>query len=142
MRTVVQSNHKGDSTEMAERPLSPHLTVYRWQLTMVTSILHRATGAFLAVASILVLWWLYAIAAGPDAYAMVQAFIGSWLGRLILMALAFCTFFHLFNGLRHLMWDTGHGLQIEHAYLFGWIVVALSIVATAVSWYWILGGVS
>jgi succinate dehydrogenase / fumarate reductase cytochrome b subunit len=118
----------------AERPLSPHLGIYRWQLTMVLSIVHRATGVALAVGTIVVIALLLALAAGPEAYAQVRGLCGSWPGLLLLLGWTWALCFHLFNGIRHLAWDAGWGFEIPHAYLTGWTVVALSIVATGLIW--------
>ena len=116
------------------RPLSPHLQVYRWQLTMVLSIIHRATGVALAVGTILLIALLLALAAGPDAYQSVRAFCSSWLGLLLLFGWSWALCFHMFNGLRHLLWDVGWGFEIPRAYLTGWTVVAASLVMTALIW--------
>ncbi|HET7065033.1 MAG TPA: succinate dehydrogenase, cytochrome b556 subunit [Rudaea sp.] len=117
-----------------ERPLSPHLQIYRWQLTMVLSIIHRATGVALAVGTILLIALLLALAAGPDAYQTVRAFCSSWLGTLMLFGWSWALCFHLCNGIRHLAWDTGWGFEIPRAYLTGWTVVAASLVMTALIW--------
>jgi len=116
------------------RPLSPHLQIYRWQLTMVLSIIHRATGVALAVGTILLIALLLALAAGPDAYQSVRAFCSSWLGLLLLFGWSWALCFHMFNGLRHLLWDVGWGFEIPRAYLTGWTVVAASLVMTALIW--------
>ena len=125
------------------RPLSPHLQVYKPQLTSVLSILHRLTGIALAVGTLLLVWWLIAAASGPDAYDTAQGFIGSILGRLLLLGWTFALFYHLANGIRHLAWDTGWGFELATAYTTGWLVVIVSIVLTLVSWvggYAALGG--
>ena len=116
------------------RPLSPHLQVYRWQLTMVLSIIHRMTGVALAAGTILLIALLLALAAGPDAYQTVRAFCSSWLGLLMLFGWSWALCFHLCNGIRHLAWDTGWGFEIQRAYLTGWIVVAASLVMTVLIW--------
>ncbi len=116
------------------RPLSPHLQIYRWQLTMVLSIIHRATGVALAVGTILLIALLLALAAGPDAYQSVRACCSSWLGLLMLFGWSWALCFHMFNGLRHLLWDVGWGFEIPRAYLTGWTVVAASMVMTALIW--------
>jgi succinate dehydrogenase / fumarate reductase cytochrome b subunit len=116
------------------RPLSPHLQVYRWQLTMVLSIIHRMTGVALAAGTILLITLLLALAAGPDAYQTVRAFCSSWLGMLMLFGWSWALCFHLFNGIRHLAWDTGWGFEIPRAYLTGWTVVAASLLVTALIW--------
>ena len=119
-----------------ERPLSPHLQVYRWQITMVLSILHRATGVGLTVGTLLLAWWLLALAAGPDSYAQVQAFNGSWFGRLFLFGWTWSLFYHLCNGIRHLAWDVGFGFEIPNVYKTGWTVVIASAVLTLIAWIW------
>lgn len=116
------------------RPLSPHLGIYRWQLTMLLSITHRATGIALSLGSFLLLYWLVALANGPEAYAQAQALIGSWLGLLILLGFSAALFFHLCNGIRHLMWDFGAGLSREEAYKSGVVVVAATLVLTILAW--------
>ena len=116
------------------RPLSPHLQIYRWQLTSVLSILHRATGVALSVGTILLVWWLVAAAAGPDAYDGVEEFLGSWIGLILLFGWTVALFYHLCNGIRHLVWDTGHALDLESTYLGGWIVLGATGVLTLAAW--------
>lgn len=118
----------------ADRPLSPHLQIYRWQLTSVLSILHRVTGVALSAGTILLVWWLVAAASGPEAYEGVQEFLGSWLGLLLLFGWSLSLFYHLCNGIRHLVWDTGHALDLESSYLGGWIVVGATAVLTLAAW--------
>jgi len=117
-----------------DRPLSPHLQIYRWQITMVLSILHRMTGVALALGTLLLVWWLLAAAAGPEAYATVQGAIGSWLGRLLLFGWSFALFYHLCNGIRHLAWDAGLGFEIKTMTSTGWIVVCASVALTVLAW--------
>ncbi len=117
-----------------ERPLSPHLQIYRWPVTMATSILHRATGCGLAAGTLLLAWWLVAAAAGPEYYAMVQACLGSWLGRLVLLGFSWALFYHLLNGIRHLFWDAGHGYSLPVANKSGWAVIIGSVVLTVLAW--------
>lgn len=117
-----------------ERPLSPHLQIYRWPVTMATSILHRATGCGLAAGTLLLAWWLAAAAAGPEYYAMVQAVLGSILGRLVLLGFSWALFYHLLNGIRHLFWDAGHGYSIPVANRSGWAVIIGSVVLTVLAW--------
>ena len=118
------------------RPLSPHLQVYKPQLTSVMSIMHRGTGIALALGTLLLVWWLVAAATGESAYADVQAFLGSWIGRLMLFGWSYALFYHLCNGLRHLFWDAGKGFELESAYRSGRIVVAASVVLTVAAWVW------
>lgn len=127
---------------MNDRPLSPHLQIYQWQLTWILSILHRIAGVALALGTLLLVWWLIAAAAGPAPFAAAQGFMGSWLGRLLLFGWTVAFFFHLANGVRHLAWDAGLGFELPAAYRSGWTVVALTVVLTLASWiagYWIRG---
>lgn len=118
----------------SNRPLSPHLQVYRPQLTSVLSITHRATGVALAVGTIFLVWWLVAAGAGPDYFTYVQAIMGSWLGLLILFGFTWAVFYHLCNGIRHLFWDAGYGFELETAYKSGWATLAGSVVLTVIAW--------
>lgn len=125
------------------RPLSPHLQVYRPQLTSILSILHRLTGVVLAIGTLLLVWWLIAAATGPEAYDTVQGFIGSIIGRIMLLGWTFSLFYHLANGIRHLGWDAGRGFELGTAYMTGWLVVIAAVVLTLASWiggYAALGG--
>lgn len=116
-----------------DRPLSPHLQVYRPQITSVLSILHRLTGVALTFGTLLLTWWLVAAAYGADEFGYAQAFLGSWFGQLILWAFTFAVFYHLANGIRHLLWDFGWGFEIEQVRLTGIIVVAFAAGATLVT---------
>jgi succinate dehydrogenase / fumarate reductase cytochrome b subunit len=118
---------------MTNRPLSPHLQVYRPQLTSMLSILHRITGVALSVGTILLVYWLIAVASGPSAFATAGAIFGSWIGRLLMLGWTFALFFHLANGIRHLFWDTGRGLDIPTVYASGWTVVIAAAVLTIVT---------
>jgi len=117
-----------------ERPLSPHLQVYRPQLTSMLSISHRATGLALAVGTLVLVWWLVALAQGADAFVAAQAFLGSWFGKLLLLGWSFSLFFHLANGIRHLFWDAGYGFSLKETYASGWTVVVASVVLTVLAW--------
>jgi succinate dehydrogenase / fumarate reductase, cytochrome b subunit len=117
----------------AERPLSPHLQIYKWQLTMAMSILHRGTGLALAGGTIFLVWWLVAAASGDQAFAAADWFLGSWLGLIFLFGWCFSFFFHLCNGIRHLAWDAGYGFEIPTAYASGYVVIAATIVLTLVA---------
>jgi succinate dehydrogenase / fumarate reductase cytochrome b subunit len=116
------------------RPLSPHLGVYRWQWTMALSILHRATGIALAVGTLLLVYWLWAAASGPAAFASASALIGSWFGQICLFGWTASLFYHLFNGIRHLAWDAGKGFELKTAWASGMLVVAAAAVATILVW--------
>ena len=118
----------------ASRPLSPHLQVYRPQITSVLSISHRITGVALSVGTLLLVWWLVAAATGPEAYEDAQEFIGSWFGLLLVFGWTFCFWYHFCNGIRHLVWDTGHGLELPQVYLGGYMVVGASIGLTLLTW--------
>ena len=118
----------------SDRPLSPHLQVYRFQWTMALSILHRITGVALAVGTLLLVWWLVAAASGPEAFATVQGFIGSILGRLLLFGWTLALFYHLCNGIRHLFWDAGYGFELDVAYRSGLVVLGASVALTLISW--------
>src|SRR5437763_14849199 len=106
----------------AERPMSPHLQVYRWQLTSVMSILHRGTGIALSVGTILLVWWLGAASDGPEPYAAVQHFLGSWLGLLLLFWWSLSLYYHLCYGIRHLIWVCCYGSDLIGVYTGGLIV--------------------
>ncbi|HYD06874.1 MAG TPA: succinate dehydrogenase, cytochrome b556 subunit [Reyranella sp.] len=116
------------------RPLSPHLQIYKPQLTSVLSILHRATGIALTVGALYLAVWVMCAAAGPRAYGVFQDFNTSILGRIVLAGWLFSGFYHLCNGIRHLFWDAGYGFELKDAYRSGWIVVAVSLIATVLSW--------
>jgi succinate dehydrogenase / fumarate reductase cytochrome b subunit len=117
-----------------ERPLSPHLQVYAWQVQMVTSILHRATGVVLVLGSLLIVWALLALAAGAEHWAGFAAFARSPLGFLILFGWSWAFAFHLVNGIRHLMQDAGLGYAVETFVRTSWISVVGSLVLTALIW--------
>ena len=117
-----------------ERPLSPHLQVYRPQITSVLSISHRATGVLLAAASVLLVIWLVAAASGPEAYAGVEGLFTHWAMRLVLIAISLSFFFHLCNGIRHLAWDAGWGFEIQQVITSGWAVVITSLLLTLGFW--------
>ena len=125
------------------RPLSPHLQIYRWQFTMLLSILHRITGVGLGLGTILLVYWLASAAAGPAAFAGAQAFVGSWFGILLLLGFSLALFYHLSNGIRHLFWDAGRGFELKTAYNSALGVVAATVVLTAIAWivgFDLLGG--
>ncbi len=116
------------------RPLSPHLQVYRPQLTSVLSITHRVTGVALAVGTLLLVYWLAAVALGPEAYAQAQSVLGSKLGQLLLFLWTWALFYHLCNGIRHLFWDAGYGFEIPTVYKSGKAVLIASVVLTLLLW--------
>ncbi len=114
----------------ANRPLSPHIGIYRWQITMVMSILHRLTGVWLSIGTLALIYWLIAIAAGPDTYAAAQTLFGSWVGQILMWSWAFSLFYHLCNGARHLFWDAGQGFEIRTFYITGYSVWIISAALT------------
>jgi succinate dehydrogenase / fumarate reductase cytochrome b subunit len=120
------------------RPLSPHLSVYRWEIQMVTSIVHRGTGIFLSLGMLLVCWALLALASGPDAFARVGAFCASWLGMLLLLGCTWSLAFHFLNGIRHLLQDIGLGYAPATFVRNGWIVTIGSFVLTALVWVFVI----
>ncbi|MDB5429405.1 MAG: sdhC [Caulobacter sp.] len=116
------------------RPLSPHMQVWRWHLTMLTSILHRATGVALYGGALILAGWAIALASGPANYLFFMTLLGSPLGRVVMFGLTLSIFYHLANGIRHLVWDAGAGLDIKTANLTGAAVIAFSVAATVVVW--------
>lgn len=126
------------------RPLSPHLQIYRPQWTSVLSISHRAAGVANSVGSLLVIYWLVSLASGPDAFARAQAVLGSWLGMIILFLFTFGMFYHLCNGIRHLFWDAGKGFELDTAKRSGMAAVGGAGALTLLLWIVVLattGGV-
>ena len=116
------------------RPLSPHLQVYRLPFPALLSISHRATGVVLVAGSLVLVYWLAAVASGPEAFARAQALLGSIPGRILLLVFTFSLFYHLGNGIRHLFWDAGLGFELRTVHASGVVVVAAAIVLTAVAW--------
>ena len=116
------------------RPLSPHLDVYKWQVQMLTSILHRATGIALAVGLLGMVWGLLALAGGQDAWAAFAACAGSWFGRLVLFGFSWALAYHLLNGIRHLAQDAGHGFAVPDFVRSSWISIIGSAVLVVVVW--------
>jgi succinate dehydrogenase / fumarate reductase cytochrome b subunit len=132
----------GRSMSTINRPLSPHLQIYKPQLTSILSILHRITGVALAVGSIALVYWLVAAAVGAEAFDRAQGLAGAWYGRLLLFGWAFALFFHLANGIRHLTWDVGLGFDLKTVYVTGWTAVGFAILLTVASFaagYWYMG---
>lgn len=124
----------------ANRPLSPHLNVYRWQVTNTLSIVHRFTGVMLALGALAFTGWLLALAFGPDAYLAVLAVLDSPLGVLLLLGWTFCFSYHLCNGIRHLCWDAGYGFEMPQVRASGTAVVAAALLLTALLWALVLSG--
>ena len=120
---------------MRARPLSPHLQVYRPQITSVLSITHRLTGVALAFGSVLLVWWLVVLAAGSETrYIEVNALLRGPIGLVLMLGWTWALFFHLANGVRHLFWDAGLGFDLATTTRSGWAVVIASLALTALSW--------
>jgi succinate dehydrogenase / fumarate reductase cytochrome b subunit len=131
------------NTTDARRPLSPHLQIYRPMLTMMMSIAHRISGAALAIGFILLAWWLIAVSIGPEAFATVNAFFAGLFGRFLLFMFSWALIHHMLGGIRHLIWDTGHGLDLVSIEVFAWTTIIGSTVLTIALWaagYWLKGG--
>lgn len=122
------------------RPLSPHLQIYRWQITMTLSILHRASGLMLSLGSVFFVYWLLALSSGEVAFAHVQAQLASAPGQVLLVAWSAALFFHLSNGIRHLFWDVGLGFEMPTVRRSGWAVIFATLVLTVLTW-WLAAGV-
>ena len=122
------------------RPLSPHLTIWRWGPHMAVSILHRVTGAGLTLAGLAVLsWWLWAISTGSEAYDKLTAFAGAWYGLVILIGLTWAFFQHLLSGLRHLVMDSGGAFDLPVNKSFAILTMVGSLILTALTWAYLLG---
>jgi succinate dehydrogenase / fumarate reductase, cytochrome b subunit len=121
---------------MSQRPLSPHLFVYKFMYTMSLSILHRLTGCAAAAGFLLFVWWLMALASGPAAYASTMSALNSPLAKLLLVGFTFSFVYHFCNGIRHLVWDTGRGLERAQARRSGAVVVVASLLLTSAAiWF-------
>ena len=117
-----------------QRPLSPHLQVYKWQVQMVTSILHRATGVALVVGLVAMVWGLMALAGGPERWEAFAECVGSPLGQLVLFGFAWALAYHLLNGIRHLVQDAGHGYAIPDFVRNSWVSIIGSVLLVALVW--------
>jgi succinate dehydrogenase / fumarate reductase cytochrome b subunit len=116
------------------RPLSPHVGIYRWQISNTLSILHRLTGLTLSIGALVLVGWLVSIAAGPGAYGRFSHWLGGPVGAVLLFGWTFCFFYHLGNGIRHLFWDAGLGFEMRQVRISGWIVVVAAVLLTAGFW--------
>ena len=126
------------------RPLSPHLQVYRPQLTSILSILHRITGVVIWAGAVMMTYWIASATYGPEAFARAQWFLGSWFGRLVLLGLTGALFYHLANGIRHLAWDIGWGYEMDKLNISGWAVLIFTGVMTVLTFlagYWVAGAI-
>lgn len=122
------------STSGSERPISPHLTIYKPQITSVMSILHRITGLALVFGTIFLVWWLWAAAYSPVCFAGLHSFFGGFIGKIMLFGWSAAFYYHLLNGLRHLWWDLGHGFDIPSVIRSGWIVGITCLALTIITW--------
>ena len=123
----------------SNRPLSPHLQIWKWSVTMTMSILHRATGVANVIGLLAIVWWLVAAATGPEAYAQFMTFASSLIGKVMFFGWTFSVYLHMLSGLRHLIMDTGYLISLKYstqAVLFIW---AFAVILTAVTWLTILG---
>jgi len=116
------------------RPLSPHLQIYSPLINMMMSIVHRITGFALYVGSLLLAWWLFAAATGPEYYDYVAGILGSWPGKIVLLGYTWALMHHLLGGLRHFVWDTGRGYDLKTVDLLSWGTLAGSLILTALIW--------
>ncbi len=128
------------SPAVRARPLSPHLQVWRWHITMVASIAHRASGVALYVGALILAGWSLALASGPVAYSAYAELLGSPLGKLVLLGITVSVFFHLANGVRHLLWDSGKGFEPRTADLTAWLAIVFALLASALVWVAACGG--
>jgi succinate dehydrogenase / fumarate reductase cytochrome b subunit len=121
---------------MPDRPLSPHLSVYRWKYTLVSSITNRATGIALTVGLLLLLYWIMAILGGPQTYERAEGVLGHPIFKVILSGFLFAFSYHLIAGIRHLIWDTGRGMERRQSQTSAWLVGVLSVLLTLALIYW------
>lgn len=128
---MVQYTSEG---KLVRRPLSPHLQTYAPQLTSVLSIMNRVTSIAISAGTALLVWWLVAAASGPDAYATVQWFVGSFVGLFVLFGWTASLMYHFWGGIRHLAWDAGYGYDLPQTHMSGWAAVIATIVSTVLIW--------
>ncbi len=117
-----------------KRPMSPHIQIYKMPITAKLSILHRGTGVVLFVGLLLMVWVLAAATGGIDSWQPMQSFLSSWLGKFVLFGFTFSLYYHLCNGIRHLMWDVGKGLSLESVHFSARIVLIASLLLTLITW--------
>jgi succinate dehydrogenase / fumarate reductase, cytochrome b subunit len=121
-----------------DRPLSPHLQIYRPLINMVMSIVHRLTGASLYFGTLLLAWWLIAASVGPDYFNYVESWFSTWFGKFVLVGYTWALLHHMLGGFRHFIWDTGNGYDLATIDKLSWGSIALSLVATALIWLSVL----
>jgi len=130
MSDAIKINKSGSKP----RPLSPHLQIYKWQLTSIMSIGHRASGIALSFGSFLIVIWLVALATGPENFFLVNNIISHWFGQFVLFGFSVVLFYHMLNGIRHLSWDLGYGFELSTVYKTGYSVLVLAIILTTITW--------
>ncbi len=133
VRDALMVGHATDGTTV-RRPLSPHLQVYRPQITSVLSIMNRMSGVASSIGTLFMVWWIVAAASGPKALAQVDGFLASPFGMLVLLGWTAAMAYHLFGGLRHLAWDAGFGWELPKIHASGWAAVIATVVLTALVW--------
>ena len=122
------------SNTQANRPLSPHLQIYRWPITMAMSVAHRVTGFGLYAGMVLLVWWLAAAASGPRAFDFANAVLGSWFGLLVLFCFTWALIHHMLGGIRHFIWDFGVGYDKPARDNLAWATIIGSVVLTVIVW--------
>lgn len=122
-----------------DRPLSPHLSVYKWEISNTLSILHRMTGVFLSIGAVVLVVWLVAAASGLRSYELLIGLLRGPIGSLLMLGWSYCFFYHLANGIRHLVWDVGYGFDRQTARMSGWAVVLVSVILTVAFWLALIG---
>lgn len=133
-----------ENSTLSERPTSPHLTIYKPQITTVMSILHRITGLALVFGTFFLVAWLWAAAYSPDCFTWLHGFLGSFIGKFMMFGWTMAFYYHLLNGIRHLWWSLGHGFDMQSVERSGILVGVACIALTIVSWiiaYSVKGGV-
>ncbi len=115
------------------RPLSPHVSIYRWPVNAILSIFHRITGVGMTLGGLLIVWWFLAAATSPEYFAVVDGLLGSWFGVLILVPSLLALWYHFCNGIRHLIWDLGYGMENDDVSHTAWLTVAASILLTIIT---------
>jgi succinate dehydrogenase / fumarate reductase, cytochrome b subunit len=125
---------KRSDGKLVQRPLSPHLQIYKPQISTATSIFHRITGCALSVGLLLMVWWLVAAATGPRAFAAAQGFVGSPIGLILMFGWTLALWYHFCNGIRHLVWDAGFGFDVKTSHRNAFVVLIATVVLTVLSW--------
>jgi succinate dehydrogenase / fumarate reductase cytochrome b subunit len=136
MKDVREAQMIGRNSEgsLIRRPLSPHLQVYKPQMSSMTSIFHRITGCALGAGTLLLTVWLVCAATSDSAFSVIQALFATWVGILVLIGFTFALFYHFCNGIRHLAWDAGRGFELPSMHRNGWTMLAATVVLTVGFW--------